>query len=93
VREWSFFDSDRPKLSVRVLGDFSLTFGLQFAIVVPMSQDHAVILQCSKCKERNYNTTRNRKSEPEKLSLKKYCNTCRKSNLHKEIKIGAGAKK
>ncbi|MFH1612720.1 MAG: 50S ribosomal protein L33 [bacterium] len=45
-----------------------------------------VILACSECKRRNYNTTRNKKKSEEKISIKKFCNSCKKHILHKETK-------
>ncbi|MCL6583780.1 MAG: 50S ribosomal protein L33 [bacterium] len=45
-----------------------------------------VILACSECKRRNYNTTRNKKKTPNKLELKKYCRFCRSHTIHREIK-------
>jgi len=45
-----------------------------------------ITLQCSDCKNRNYSKTKNRKTHTERLQLKKYCNTCRKHTVHKEVK-------
>ena len=45
-----------------------------------------VVLRCSECKQRNYNTTKNKRNTPEKLELKKYCRFCRKHTLHTETK-------
>ncbi|MHB8095749.1 MAG: 50S ribosomal protein L33 [Candidatus Aminicenantales bacterium] len=45
-----------------------------------------VTLQCTVCKNRNYSTTRNKKTQTEKMELKKYCSHCRKHVLHKETK-------
>ncbi|HDS08854.1 MAG TPA: 50S ribosomal protein L33 [Firmicutes bacterium] len=45
-----------------------------------------VILLCEICKKKNYTTMRNKKTNKEKLNLKKYCNKCRKHTLHKESK-------
>ncbi len=45
-----------------------------------------ITLACSECKERNYSTTRNKKTMTEKLELKKYCPSCRKHTPHKETK-------
>ena len=36
-----------------------------------------VTLQCSDCKERNYSTTKNRKTTTERLEFKKFCPRCR----------------
>ncbi|MBI5750065.1 MAG: 50S ribosomal protein L33 [Nitrospinae bacterium] len=43
-------------------------------------------LSCSECKNRNYSTTKNKKSTPDRLEFKKYCPFCRKHTLHKEVK-------
>ncbi|HEX37862.1 MAG TPA: 50S ribosomal protein L33 [Candidatus Cloacimonetes bacterium] len=43
-------------------------------------------LACSECKMRNYVTTKNEQTHPNKLEFKKYCPTCRKHTLHKETK-------
>ncbi|HET6179949.1 MAG: 50S ribosomal protein L33 [Candidatus Sulfotelmatobacter sp.] len=45
-----------------------------------------VTLQCGDCKERNYSTTKNRKTTTERLEFKKFCNRCRKHTPHKEVK-------
>jgi large subunit ribosomal protein L33 len=45
-----------------------------------------ISLQCGDCKERNYSKTKNRKTTPDRLELKKFCNRCRKHTPHKEVK-------
>jgi large subunit ribosomal protein L33 len=45
-----------------------------------------ITLACSDCKNRNYTTTRNKKTMTEKLELKKFCPSCRKHTPHKETK-------
>jgi large subunit ribosomal protein L33 len=45
-----------------------------------------ITLACSDCKNRNYTTTRNKKTMTEKLELKKFCPSCRKHTQHKETK-------
>ena len=45
-----------------------------------------ITLVCSECKQRNYDSTKNKKSDPDRLELKKYCRFCRKHTLHKESK-------
>ena len=45
-----------------------------------------VILTCSECLSRNYTTSRNRKTQNERLELNKYCKKCGKVTLHKETK-------
>ena len=43
-------------------------------------------LACTECKQRNYNTTKNKKNDPDRLEMKKYCKFCRKHTLHRESK-------
>jgi len=45
-----------------------------------------VTLACSECKNRNYTTTRNKKTMTERVELRKFCATCRKHTAHKETK-------
>ncbi|OGP19233.1 MAG: 50S ribosomal protein L33 [Deltaproteobacteria bacterium GWB2_65_81] len=45
-----------------------------------------ITLACGDCKNRNYTTTKNKKTTPDKLELKKFCPTCRKHTAHKETK-------
>ncbi len=45
-----------------------------------------VQLQCPVCKERNYSTTKNRKTTTERLEFSKFCKRCRKHTDHKEVK-------
>ncbi len=45
-----------------------------------------VTLRCSECKQRNYNTMKNKKNDPDRLEMKKYCSYCRKLTLHPETK-------
>jgi large subunit ribosomal protein L33 len=45
-----------------------------------------ITLACSECKRRNYTTTKNKRTTPEKLSLRKYCKFCGSHTEHKETK-------
>ena len=45
-----------------------------------------ITLACSECKQRNYNTMKNKKNDPDRLEMNKYCRFCRKHTLHKESK-------
>ncbi len=45
-----------------------------------------ITLACGDCKNRNYSTVKNKKNNPERLEMKKYCRFCRKHTLHKEAK-------
>ncbi|TRZ99206.1 MAG: 50S ribosomal protein L33 [Deltaproteobacteria bacterium] len=45
-----------------------------------------ITLACVDCKNRNYTTTKNKKTTPDKLELKKFCSTCRTHTAHKATK-------
>lgn len=45
-----------------------------------------VTLACSDCKRRNYVTEKNRRNDPGRLELSKYCPSCRKHTAHRETK-------
>lgn len=50
------------------------------------SKREQIILECTECKNRNYNTTKNKANNPERLEVKKYCPKCQKTTAHKETK-------
>ncbi len=45
-----------------------------------------ITLACSECKERNYLSQKNRRNDPGRLEMKKYCPRCRKHQLHRETR-------
>ncbi len=45
-----------------------------------------VTLACTECKERNYTTEKNRRNDPNRLELAKYCPRCRQHRLHRETR-------
>ena len=45
-----------------------------------------VQLACQECKRRNYSTTKNKQTTPDRLEFKKYCRFCRKHTTHRESK-------
>ena len=46
-----------------------------------------ITLACTECKQRNYNTTKNKKNTPDRLEMKKYCRFCKKHTVHRETKV------
>ena len=45
-----------------------------------------VTLACTTCKSRNYTTSKNKKNDPERMELTKYCPTCHVRAPHRETK-------
>lgn len=48
-------------------------------------RDH-ITLACTECRERNYTTKKNKRNDPERLELKKYCPHCRRAIAHRETR-------
>jgi large subunit ribosomal protein L33 len=50
-------------------------------------EDRIIIgLACTECKERTYATSKNKRNDPDRLELKKYCPRCRRHTPHRETK-------
>ncbi|MBV9100376.1 MAG: 50S ribosomal protein L33 [Candidatus Dormibacteraeota bacterium] len=45
-----------------------------------------ITLQCPDCKERNYTTVKNKRNDPDRLELRKFCRRCRHHTAHRETK-------
>ncbi len=43
-------------------------------------------LACTECKQRNYDSMKNKKNNPERLEMSKYCKFFKKHTAHKETK-------
>ena len=45
-----------------------------------------ITFECTEFKHRNYDSIKNKKNDPDRLVLKKYCPFCKKHTEHKESK-------
>ena len=45
-----------------------------------------VTMRCSECKQRNYNTMKNKKNDPDRLEMKKYCPRDGRHTVHRETR-------
>ena len=45
-----------------------------------------ITLACTERKQRNYITKKNKKNDPDRIEMSKYCKFCRKHTPHKETK-------
>ena len=45
-----------------------------------------ITMACSVCKHRNYITRKNRRNDPDRLELKKYCPKDKKHTVHRETR-------
>ena len=45
-----------------------------------------ILLACTECKERTYTTRKNKRNDPNRIELRKYCPRERRHTLHREAK-------
>ena len=45
-----------------------------------------ITLACTECRERNYTTEKNRRNDPDRIELNKFCRRCRKHAVHREVR-------
>ena len=45
-----------------------------------------ITLACTVCRERNYHTEKNKRNDPDRLRLNKFCSRCRKHTEHRETR-------
>jgi large subunit ribosomal protein L33 len=45
-----------------------------------------ITLACVECKDRNYITKKNRRNDPDRLELAKFCPRCRTHTAHRETR-------
>jgi len=43
-------------------------------------------LACKECRERNYSTTKNKRTHPDRIEQRKYCPRCRTHTTHRETR-------
>jgi large subunit ribosomal protein L33 len=54
---------------------------------MPRKEDRVIIhLACSECRERTYTTTKNRRNDPDRIALNKFCPRCRQHREHREVR-------
>ena len=46
----------------------------------------SINLACTECRTRNYTKSKNRRNDPDRLELKKFCPRCRKHIAHRETR-------
>ena len=71
---------------VKKTGDNTKILDKRYTMGIKGKVDKMVVLACEECKERNYTTTKNKKTQKERLELKKHCPRCNKHTVHKETK-------
>ncbi|MCL6625974.1 50S ribosomal protein L33 [Alicyclobacillus shizuokensis] len=45
-----------------------------------------ITMACTDCKQRNYTTVKNKKNDPDRLELRKFCPYCKGHTVHRETR-------
>ncbi len=45
-----------------------------------------ILMACTECRARNYATSKNRRNDPDRLELTKFCPRCRVRRVHREAR-------
>jgi large subunit ribosomal protein L33 len=45
-----------------------------------------VTLACVDCKQRNYTTNKNKRNNPDRIEMKKFCKFCNEQKVHRETR-------
>ncbi|MSP78479.1 MAG: 50S ribosomal protein L33 [Dehalococcoidia bacterium] len=45
-----------------------------------------ITLQCTDCRERNYQTPKNKRNDAQRMELKRFCPRCRAHKAHREVR-------
>ncbi|HAV20546.1 MAG: 50S ribosomal protein L33 [Bacillota bacterium] len=45
-----------------------------------------ITLECTQCKRRNYRTEKNKRNDPDRIELKRYCSFCKSHTVHRETR-------
>jgi large subunit ribosomal protein L33 len=45
-----------------------------------------ITLACSDCRERTYTSEKNRRNDPQRLELRKFCPRCHGHKVHREVR-------
>ena len=48
--------------------------------------EEVITLACGVCKRRNYTTLKNKKNDPDRIELRKFCSRCRTHTVHRETR-------
>lgn len=74
-----------PQLNTTDAGDLPVDEQEQ---IVAKSTDvrPKITMACQECKRRNYITKKNRRNDPDRLDLKKYCSNCNNHTEHRETR-------
>jgi large subunit ribosomal protein L33 len=58
----------------------------KFAVAKATDVRPKITMACADCKHRNYITKKNRRNDPDRIELKKFCPNCGKHTVHRETR-------
>ncbi|MCL6454747.1 MAG: 50S ribosomal protein L33 [Alicyclobacillus sp.] len=45
-----------------------------------------ITLACADCKQRNYTSVKNKKNDPDRIEVRKFCRFCKTHTVHRETR-------
>jgi len=75
-----------PTINYSGLCPFLMCEAFVFTALEEEKMRSKITLACQTCKQRNYNTTKEKKNHPDRMEIKKYCRFCNKHTEHRETK-------
>jgi large subunit ribosomal protein L33 len=80
-------DPDRPGVAIAVRVERRARLELkQERHMAATEVRPKITLACQECKHRNYITKKNRRNDPDRLDMKKFCPNCGKHTDHRETR-------
>jgi large subunit ribosomal protein L33 len=77
-------DAERPY--IQRMSNRTVRTTERHSIVAATDVRPKITLACQECKHRNYITRKNRRNDPDRVELSKYCPNCRKHQPHRETR-------
>jgi large subunit ribosomal protein L33 len=65
----------------------AIAFPLESTTMAKTEARIIIGMACTECKERNYTTSKNKKNDPDRLTLRKFCPRCGRHTSHREAKV------
>ena len=75
-----------PRYEIRLLAAGFPVLRLKGTPVAATDVRPKITLACQVCKHRNYITNKNRRNDPDRLSMNKFCPNCGKHTEHRETR-------
>jgi large subunit ribosomal protein L33 len=77
---------DEDSVYAGTRSEFDVVDGRGTAVAKATDIRPKITMACAECKHRNYITKKNRRNDPDRIELKKFCPNCGKHQPHRETR-------